>query len=100
MNAPLPPLVADEAAIRELVKIIQSRAAHAFRSIDRTGDLQLSQMHPASNTITPILRFGTGDDIERVVQAILVAATTGHNVYIEGRTIVRGAPRRGLREHT
>jgi len=90
------PQSADELTVREFLRAIHEQAAHAFTGIAQPGYLQLSRLHPNSKTLVPY-QFEIGD-VDRMVKTALTDAAAGHNVYIEGRTVlgVTGKNRGGL----
>src|SRR5689334_1933481 len=83
----------DAATVRHVLEIIHTQAACALHGAERPGYLQLVVIHPASGS-TVATRFRIGD-VDGMLQAALVAAETGYNVYIEPRTIAEHAPRKG-----
>jgi hypothetical protein len=93
MNAHQLPVV-DHDQVRRFLTIIHERAAAAFKGIARPGHLQLTRVHPAHDGITVSGRFLIGQVEETVAQALADAAS-GHNVYVEGRTVREGTKGRG-----
>jgi AAA domain/IclR helix-turn-helix domain len=87
--------------VREFLYIIVAQAKAALAGIDRPGFLQLSRLHPTSETLVPS-RFSIGD-VESMINTAIADSDAGHNVYLEGRTIREDAPRgngRGKLEDT
>jgi hypothetical protein len=80
--------------VREFLYTIATQATAALAGIDKPGLLQLSRLHPSSETIVPS-RFVLAD-VELMVAAAITDCEAGHNVYLEGRTVregLRGAER-------
>src|SRR5262245_65407889 len=87
--------------VREFLHIIVAQARAALAGIEKPGLLQLSRLHPTSETLVPS-RFLL-DDIENMVKASIVDSEAGHNVYLEGRTVrqdLRGNGRGKLADTT
>src|SRR3954447_23638401 len=89
MNAHAFPVRADEATVRTFLDIVHQQAAHALQIFDQPGDLQLVCIHPVSGAVVST-RFRIGD-VDRMVRAALDAAASGHNGYVETRTIKAAA---------
>jgi hypothetical protein len=80
----------DEATVREFLTIINEQAAHAIKAAggsDRAGLVQLSRVFPDQKGIMP-RRFKIGD-IDAMTKTALNDAASGHNCYIEARTVRR-----------
>jgi predicted transcriptional regulator len=71
--------------VREFLQIINDQAKAATAGLERPGLLQMSRLHPASETLVPS-RYVIGD-VERMVRDAITDSEAGHNVYIEGRTV-------------
>jgi hypothetical protein len=71
--------------VREFVTTIAAQAKAALNGMAKPGYLQMSRLHPTSEILVPS-RY-TLDDVERMIADAVAAASDGHNVYIEGRTI-------------
>jgi predicted transcriptional regulator len=71
--------------VREFLHIIAAQAKAAVNGLDRPGLLQLSRLHPSSETLVPS-RYQL-DDLEHMIGAAITDSDAGHNVYIEGRTV-------------
>lgn len=97
MNAHVPPIVADEATVRAFIALVNSHAARALHGAENPGLLQLSRAHPAMPKDFVPTRFRIGD-VEAMVRTALADAASGHNVYVEGRTVTTDV--RGLRRGT
>jgi Virulence-associated protein E/RepB DNA-primase from phage plasmid len=92
------PIQADEASVRTFMERVQDFAAKAFEGWDDPGYLQLVSIYPDRRPVT--IRFQIGDT-DGMVREALQQSASGHNVYIEGRTVARAAPRgRGKIEDT
>jgi RecA-family ATPase len=78
----------DTADVREFLYTIAAQARAALAAIDKPGLLQLSRLHPSSETIVPS-RFVLAD-VELMVAAAITDCEAGHNVYLEGRTVREG----------
>jgi len=88
---------ADEATVRQFLKIISSHAAHVINGVAEKGVLQLCRLNPADEKIVPS-RFSI-DDVDEMVKTATGDAAAGHNVYIEARTVradLRGSRRGGI----
>jgi Family of unknown function (DUF5906)/RepB DNA-primase from phage plasmid len=71
--------------VREFVTTIAARAKAALNGMAKPGFLQISQLHPESEKLVP--SHYKLDDVARMIDDAIAAASAGHNVYIEGRTI-------------
>jgi RepB DNA-primase from phage plasmid len=78
----------DTAVVREFLYTIAAQARVALADLDKPGLLQLSRLHPSSETIVPS-RFVLAD-VELMVAAAITDCEAGHNVYLEGRTVREG----------
>jgi hypothetical protein len=74
--------------VREFLHIIVTQARAALAGVDRPGVLQLTRLHPtdAQERLVPS-RFMINDDVERMVSLAVSDSKSGHNVYLEGRTV-------------
>ncbi|PVE26434.1 hypothetical protein DC522_01335 [Microvirga sp. KLBC 81] len=97
MNAHAP-IQADEATVRAFLTTLHAHAASAFEGASDPGYLQLVVVHPAVEGATPT-RFAIGD-IDGMVRACLDYAASGHNVYVEARTVPKATKGRGLTADT
>jgi hypothetical protein len=87
-------LQVDPATVHEFLEIIHAQAARALEGADQPGLLQLVRIHPADGKVVAA-QFTIGD-LDRMVAAALDDAAAGHNVYVEARTVAKGAAKRGL----
>ena len=92
MNAHTP-IQADAATVRTFLDLLHAQAARALYGAKRPGLLQLVRVHPARVGAVPS-RFTIGA-VDRMVEAALGDAASGHNVYVEPRTVERIARGRG-----
>ena len=74
--------------VREFLTIITTLAKTAFAGEDKPGVLQLTRLHPtdAQERLVPS-QFMIDDDVERMVSLAVSDSKSGHNVYLEGRTV-------------
>src|SRR5262245_18403789 len=79
--------------VREFLKSIVAHARAALAGIEKPGLLQLSRLHPTSETLVPS-RFLL-DDIEHMGKASIGDSVASHNVYLEGRTVRQDLPGNG-----
>jgi hypothetical protein len=77
--------------VREFVTTIAAQAKAALKGMAKPGYLQISRLHPESEKLVPS-RYKL-DDVERMIDDAIAAASAGHNVYVEGRTIREDAAR-------
>ena len=80
-------LAADEATVREHVRIIHERAAQACAGIKDVGYLRLVRINPWDTKPRPVSELYAIGDVELMVQQAIADAAAGHNCHIEGRTI-------------
>lgn len=92
------PVQANSATLRSFVQVLHGQAARALAGADRPGLLQLVRVHPAREGAVSS-RFTIGD-VDGMVEAAIEDAASGHNVYVEARTVERGARGRGRTEDT
>jgi hypothetical protein len=71
--------------VREFIFNIAAQAKAALNGMEKPGYLQMSRLHPTSEKLVPS-RYRLSD-VERMIADAVAAASDGHNVYIEGRTI-------------
>jgi putative DNA primase/helicase len=76
----------NEATTREFLTILCGHFARATEGLDRPGWMQLSVLFPDGRSKLLPTRFPIGD-VERLVQHAKAYAESGHNVYVEGRTV-------------
>ncbi|MGU3537740.1 hypothetical protein [Methylobacterium sp. A54F] len=91
-------IAADPAAVRAFLEVIHSAAAAALEGAHRPGLLQLVEIHPAGGRALSF-RFPIGD-VERMAAQALRSADSGHNIYIEGRTVAETSRGRGTAADT
>lgn len=87
------PVQADAVTVRSFVQVLHEQAARALAAADRPGLLQLVRVHPAREGAVPS-RFAVGD-VDGMVEAAIDDAASGHNVYVEARTVEHVASGRG-----
>jgi hypothetical protein len=86
----------DSREVREFVSTVVAQAKAATKHIVEEGRhpglLQISLIHPADEEVSGIYRYELDDPnlIERMTGEAVNASESGHNVYIEGRTVRRG----------
>ena len=89
----------DETTVRQFIEIISAHARQVINGTGPKGVLQLCRLNPIDESIVPS-RF-TLDDVENMVRTAVGDALTGHNAYIETRTVrgdLRGNRRGGLED--
>src|SRR4029077_15231183 len=84
-------LTADEATVREHIRIIHEQAARTCKGIKDPGYLQIVRINPWDRNPRPVPALYRIGDIEGMVQQVLTDAAAGHNCYIEARTVNRSA---------
>lgn len=82
------------AEVRRFIQLLHDHARRAFEGAHDSGLLQLTAIHPVSKDLISV-RFSIGQ-VDAMVATALTWADTGHNVYVEGRT-VRKDLKKGLR---
>jgi DNA-binding transcriptional ArsR family regulator len=90
-----------KSVVREFIHIITAQAKAALAGIERPGLLQISRLHPTSESLVPS-RFML-DDVERMIEASIIDSEAGHNVYLEARSVredLRGNARGTLTDTT
>src|SRR5215471_9375515 len=98
----------DKREVREFFATVTAQAKAATKHIIEEGKypglLQIALVHPADEKISGIYRYELDDPglIERMTSDAVAGSDSGHNVYIEGRTVRRGvgAKQRGGLEDT
>jgi len=92
--------------VREFIEIIVAQARAATKEIKDPGVLQLIRAHPLAKNYDDVViyRYELNDSklIERMTKDAVDASETGHNIYVETRTVRRGlrAWQRGKKEDT
>jgi hypothetical protein len=81
----------DEATVRKFVRLLHTRAAAALSHISRPGVLQIVCVSPDDARGITISPFNIGD-VDSMVETVLIAAKSGHNAYVETRTVRPGRP--------
>lgn len=89
----------DQDTVFAFVEEIHLAASRACEGLQDPGLLQLIRIHPADGKSVVSGRFEIGD-VAEMCGAAIADSEAGHNVYIEPRTVAKGAPKRGLLEHT
>jgi len=94
----------DKREVREFVATVIAQARAATKHLRDPGLLQVILVHPNTESVGAIYRYALDDPdlIERMTREAIAASESGHNVYIEGRTVRRGlsAKQRGALEDT
>jgi hypothetical protein len=85
----MPDLI-DEFTVRKFLTLLHSRAAAALSHVRRPGVLQLVSIAPDDHGMS-ISPFAIGD-IESMLEAALINAGAGKNVYVEARSVRPGRP--------
>src|SRR5262249_32787330 len=86
----------DSRPVREFLSTLTAQAKAATRHTVEKGKhpglLQISLVHPTDEKISGIYRYELDDPelVESMTSDALNASKSGHNVYIEGRTVRRG----------
>jgi hypothetical protein len=76
----------DEATARDFLTILCGHFARATEGMDHPGLMQLSVLYPDGKSKLMPRRFRI-NDLEGMVQHAKDYAESGHNVYVEGRTV-------------
>jgi hypothetical protein len=93
MTAPLDiALVPDSHEVREFVETYVAQARAATVLIDKPGVVQMILVHPSDDDVTSIYRYALDDNslAERMTREAIEASKSGHNIYVEGRTVRGG----------
>jgi len=79
-------------SITTLVAQAKAATKHIVEEEKHPGLLQMVLVHPADEKVSGIYRYDLGDPnlIEELIKDAVNASKSGHNVYIEGRTVRRG----------
>ena len=85
-----PPNVIDATTVRQFVTLLHERADKALAGVDNRGVLHLCTIAPDSPGLN-LQEFNIGD-VDHMVEAAILAAESGNNVYVEGRTVRSGRP--------
>jgi hypothetical protein len=80
----------DEATARKFIQLLHDRAAVALSHIRRPGVLQLVSIAPDDHGMS-VSPFAIGD-IDSMLEAALINAGAGKNVYVEARSVRPGRP--------
>src|SRR5262249_4413993 len=77
--------------VRKFIEIIVAQAKAATKHLKEPGLLQVSLLHPLSEDMVPY-RYALDNPklVEQMTREAVSASESGHNVYIEGRTVRRG----------
>ena len=89
---PCDPVASHEPTVRRFITTVSEHALRVGAGLD--GVLQISRVHPATDKLNVVGRFKM-DDVDHMVEAAIIEANSGFNVYIELRIIRPDAPRRG-----
>jgi len=78
--------------VRESITTLAAQAKAATKHLRDPGLLQIILIHPLTENVGTIYRYALDDPnlIERMTGEAVNASESGHNVYIEGRTVRRG----------
>jgi hypothetical protein len=78
--------------VRECIETILAQARAATKHLADPGVLQMILVHPNADGVGVIYRYALDDPElgERMTREGVSASESGHNVYIEGRTVQRG----------
>jgi hypothetical protein len=76
----------DEATARDFLTILCGHFARATEGLERPGLMQLSVLYPDGKSKLMPRRFRI-NDVEGMVQHAKDYAESGHNVYVEGRSV-------------
>ena len=96
---PTDPLSADKETVQRFLQIISTQAARACSNLESPGYLQISKVHPDDDRLSVSGRFSLAD-VDGMTAAAVADAESGHNSYIEARTVQATAPGRGKISHT
>src|SRR5262249_16310434 len=77
---------------REFITTLAAQAKAATKDLPDPGLWQMILVHPSTEGVGAIYRYALDDPelIERMTREAISASESGHNVYIEGRTVRRG----------
>src|SRR5262249_52188427 len=78
--------------VREFIETIAAQARAATEDLNDRGVWQMILVHPNTDGVETIYRYELDDAElgERMTREAVSASESGHNVYIEGRTVRRG----------
>lgn len=94
MSGTAQPVATDPAVVRQFAERLHTHVAAAFAGVRDPGMMQLVAIHPTSET-TLTFPFKIGE-VNYMVGEAVRQADSGHNVYVEART-VSGNVKRGKR---
>jgi len=82
----------DSREVREFITTLAAQAKAATKDLSDSGVWQMILVHPSTEGVGAIYRYALDDPklIERMTSDAVAASESGHNVYIEGRTVRRG----------
>src|SRR5262249_23379958 len=82
----------DSREVREFFVTVAAQAKAATQHLRAPGVLQIILIHPLAENVGTIYRYALDDPdlVERTTREAVSASQSGHNVYIEGRTVRRG----------
>jgi hypothetical protein len=98
--APAEKMKPDPVTIRAFIADVHAAAAKACEGLEDPGVLQLVRIHPANEKkITVSGRFNIGDE-DAMADLAIADAESGHNSYIEARTVRSDTALRGTGDET
>ena len=80
-------LSADEAIVREHLRLFHELAARSCDGIKDPGYVQLTRIHHLGRRPKPLSALYKIGDVEPMVQQVLADNAAGHNCYVEARTV-------------
>jgi hypothetical protein len=85
-------LAPDGQQVREFVETYVAQARAATTRIAKPGIVQMILVHPNDDNVTSIYRYALDDNslAERMTREAIEASKSGHNIYVEGRTVRGG----------
>jgi hypothetical protein len=82
----------DSDEVRKFIEIIVAQARAATKHLKEPGQLQVSLIHPSSENVSGVYRYALDNPklVEQMTKEVVSASESGHNTYLEARTIRRG----------